>query len=120
MSWLGAFLFTQVVEIPIYLWGLYRARLELGWAARLAVAFGASALTHPIVWFVFPRLWRTLEQPGGYWGMVAAAEAFAVIAEAIYLVGARVKPGQAFLWALFANGASVCLGFWSRFQFGWP
>lgn len=120
MSWLGAFLFTQAVEIPIYLYGLHRARVELAWPARAAVAFGASALTHPIVWFVFPRLWRSLGQPGGYWGMVAAAEAFAVLAEAVYLAGVRMKPGPAFALALLANAASVSLGFWSRFQFGWP
>jgi hypothetical protein len=67
-----------------------------------------------------PPALAPLDQPGGYWGMVAAAEAFAVIAEALYLAGARVKLGPAFGWALFANGASVSLGFWSRFQFGWP
>lgn len=120
MSWLYAFLFTQAVEIPIYLYGLRRARLELGGLARVAVAFGASALTHPIVWFVFPRYWHTLHLPGGYWGMVAAAEAFAVLAEAIYLAVATMNPGQAFGWALLANGASVSLGFWSRSEFGWP
>lgn len=120
MSWLGAFLFTQAVEIPIYLYGLRPVRRELGWPVCLAVAFGASALTHPIVWFVFPRLWGALEEPGGYRGMVAAAETFAVTAEALYLLGVKTKPGPAFGWALLANGASASLGLWSRFEFGWP
>ncbi|EYF03355.1 hypothetical protein [Chondromyces apiculatus] len=104
-SWFSAFFFTQCVEMPIY------ARLaKAGWIA----AFGASALTHPIVWFVIPSFF-----PGNYWRMVAVAEAFAVIAEALYLhFGFRVK--RALLWSLLANATSVTLGFLSRHFFGWP
>jgi len=104
-AWLSAFLFTQVVEIPIY-----RGLAKVGWLP----AFGASALTHPIVWFVIPRLW-----PGSYWGMVAVAEAFAVAAEALYL-GLLFQAKRPLLWALVANAASAGLGFLSRAAFGWP
>ena len=41
---------------------------------RLYIAFGASILTHPIVFFVFPKLGFET-----YWTMVSAAEAFVVI-----------------------------------------
>jgi len=104
-SWLSAFLFTQVVEMPIY------ARLaRAGWIA----AFGASALTHPIVWFVIPAL-----VPGDYWVMVAVAETFAVVAEALYLhFGFQVR--RALLWSLLANASSASLGMMSRYLFGWP
>lgn len=104
-AWLSAFFFTQAVEMPIY------ARLaRAGWLA----AFGASALTHPIVWFVIPSL-----VPGSYWGMVAVAESFAVVAEAIYLrLGFQVK--RAFLWSLLANASSASLGMLSRYLLGWP
>ena len=104
-AWLSAFLFTQCVEMPIY------ARFaRSGWAA----AFGASALTHPIVWFVIPSL-----VPGDYWVMVAVAETFAVLAEAVYLrFGFQVR--RAFAWSLLANIASAGLGFTSRLLFGWP
>ncbi|MCC6551948.1 MAG: hypothetical protein IT372_02855 [Polyangiaceae bacterium] len=104
-AWLSAFLFTQVVEVPIY-----RGLAGTGWLP----AFGASALTHPIVWFVIPSLWRD-----NYWGMVALAETFAVVAEAIYLgVGFGVK--HPLRWSLLANAASAGLGLASRAAFGWP
>lgn len=105
-AWLGAFALTQAVEVPIY-------RLALPGRWRLPVAFGASALTHPVVFFVFPAVW-----PGGYWSGVAAAEAFAVLAEAAWLSawGARLSVA----WALAANGASLAVGLTSRAIWGWP
>ena len=74
-SWLSAFLVTQLVEVPIY-----HCAAPTRWGAkRLYVAFGASILTHPIVFFVFPMGFEN------YWTMVSAAEAFAVITGAVYL-----------------------------------
>jgi hypothetical protein len=102
LSWLLAFAFTQAVEIPLY----RRA------GAPLWVAFGASALTHPVVWFVFPRaglpwLW-----------MVLWAELFAWLAEALWLRWHGVQ--RPLLWSLLANGASLSLGLLSRELFGVP
>jgi hypothetical protein len=136
IPWLGAFLFTQVVECPIYAASL---RQRPGsWSLRFAIAFGASAITHPVVWFVIPWLWYrfhlgrllswlpwydgALGYAGGYWGMVVLAEVFAVGVEGLYL--RRVHPARslavALAWALGANLASVSLGFASRAFFGWP
>lgn len=105
-AWFSAFFFTQCVEMPIY------AKLaKTGWFP----AFGASALTHPIVWFVIPALWGDHD----YWSMVAVAEAFAVIAEALYLrFGFKVK--RALAWSLLANASSLGLGLLSRSLFRWP
>jgi len=117
LRWLVAFMFTQVLECPIYAVSLGqepRSRFR-----RLAIAFGASTLTHPVVWFVFPMLWREIHRPGGYWGMVGAAETFAVVAEAAYLRwGFGVR--RALLWALLANTVSASLAFLSRSLVGWP
>jgi hypothetical protein len=97
MTWLTYFLFTQIIEIPIYGYAL---------RGRVAVAFGASAITHPIVWFVFPRLIDS------WWPMVLAAESFAVIAEAIWLRAFGLR--RALAWSLAANGASFLFGLlWS-------
>jgi hypothetical protein len=104
-AWLSAFFFTQCVEVPIY-----RGLAKAGWLP----AFGASALTHPIVWFIIPSLWR-----GRYWGMVAVAETFAVVAEALYL-GLAFKVKRPLLWAFVANASSAALGLLSRAAFGWP
>ena len=104
--WLSAFLFTQLIEMPIY-----RRGLGVSWLA----AFGATALTHPIVWFViFHRGVRA-----DYTTKAIAAELFAWLAEAAYFrfcFGRR----KALIWALVANAASVTLGLLSRALFGAP
>ena len=121
-SWLAAFVFTQVVECPIYLVAQRgedgRAQQRRAWWCKLAIAFGASAITHPVVWFGFPYLWLGLGYPGGYWTMVAGAEAFAVCVEAGYLRGFRVP--QPWAWSVLANAASFGLGLASRTALGWP
>ena len=66
-GWVVGYLFTQAIEVPLYLR-----------VTSLPVAVLASTLTHPIVWFVFPALW-----PGGYVSMLVAAELFAWGAEAL-------------------------------------
>ena len=113
IPWLVAFVFTQVVEVPIYLRALDAEGRKLSTPLAILIGFGASALTHPIVWFVFPRV-----VPLSYWGMVGCAEAFAVGAEALYFRAFGVK--RALLWSLAANGASAGLGLLCRHFFGWP
>jgi hypothetical protein len=123
VTWLAAFAFTQCIEVPIYMRAM---------RGRPAVAFGASAITHPIVWFVVPRLWVQLylaliasstvfviRAPAlRYAAMVLLAECFAVVIEALYLRAFEIR--RAFAWSLFANGASVTLGLLSRTLSGWP
>jgi hypothetical protein len=100
--WLFAFACTQAVEVPLYL------RATGSWR----VSFGASALTHPVVWFVFPFL------PLPYWQMVGCAEVFAVVVEAGWLSWHRVaRPGAT---SLLANGASFAAGLVLRGVFGAP
>jgi hypothetical protein len=105
-AWLRAFLFTQLIEVPIYMRGLRCSPL---------VAFGASALTHPVVWFVFfsPR-W-----PIGYLPKLIAAELFAWLVEGAYFRLAFGKT-RAWRWSLVANAASLTLGLLSRRLFGAP
>jgi hypothetical protein len=132
-AWFGAFVFTQAVEVPIWahalreqrdasvLWGLRPRADGEGDLARapwptwavVAVAFGASAITHPFVWFAFPRF-----QPWGYWAMVLQAEVFAVVVEAVYMRAFGLS--RALGWSLVANGASAGLGMLSRSFFDWP
>jgi hypothetical protein len=103
--WLAAFVLTQVLEVPVYL------RAGAGWRTALL----ASTLTHPVVWFGFPLLGR---MGLGYWGMVAAAETFAVGLEALWLSANGVR--RAFAWSLLANATSVGGGLLIRSLFGWP
>jgi hypothetical protein len=105
-AWLSAFLFTQLIEVPTY-----RRGLGVGWWA----AFGATALTHPVVWFVvFHRTVRA-----DYVTKAVVAELFAWLAEAAYFHWCHGRR-NALGWALVANAASVMLGFVSRALFGTP
>jgi hypothetical protein len=105
LSWLTAFLLTQLIEVPIYLRGP---------GVRPAVAFGASLLTHPLLWVAVAHP----AAPGTYLQRLVAAELAAWLVEALYLHlwGAR----RALLWALLANGASLAFGLLSRAVFGVP
>lgn len=111
--WVLAFAFTQIVEVPIYLRAIDRRLVS-----ALLVAFGASAITHPVVWFVFPWAFDRWLPTLGYWSMVTAAEIFALVVEAIWLAGVGVR--RALVWSLLANGASLGLGLLSRWLVGYP
>lgn len=107
-AWARAFAFTQIVEAPIYRWGF---------GARWRTAFGASALTHPFVWFAFPWLQHAWGMPYTRW--VALAEVFALLVEAALLARAeKLPPGRALLASLVANGASFGLGLVCNAWFG--
>jgi hypothetical protein len=105
-AWLLAFLFTQLVEVPIYVRTLN---------CSIPVAFGASAITHPLVWFGFFSPWIDAD----YWSRVIAAELFAWLVEAAYFTFLFHKR-HALRWAFVANSASVSVGFLSRALFGSP
>ena len=123
--WLVAFAITQIVECPIYV-RVFRV--------RLAVAFAASAITHPFVCFVFPWLWReayialmrarpgfSLSDAAYFLVFGAIAEPFAVAVEALWLHrAARLAPRRALLASIVANTASGLVGLVSSYATGWP
>lgn len=111
IAWLSAFLFTQLVEIPIYA----RALAPRPLMARLAIAFGASLLTHPLVWWGVLHFTTSEET---YLASVVCAESFAVVVEALWLRRFGVR--GAFAWSLGANAASLGLGLLSRALLGFP
>jgi hypothetical protein len=109
VAWLRAFAFTQLVEVPIY---MRFAR------ATPAQAFGASAITHPLLWFVIFPL-----SPLGYTATSIAGELWVWLVEAAYLRWiVRIEPRlhRALLWSLLANAASEGLGELCRWAFGYP
>ena len=108
--WAVAFALTQAIEMPVY----WRALPGRPRRERLALAFGASGLTHPAVWFVIPSHAAISGVP-----TVLVAEAFAVLAEAAWLGALGVR--QPLAWSLLANGLSAGLAFLNRaIAFGWP
>ena len=111
LAWLSGFGFTELVEVPMYSVRTFSpAGRTMG--RRIAIAFGASLVTHPFVWFVFPRLCED------EWTMLLSAEAFAVVVEAAWLRAFGVR--HPLLLSLAANASSLFLGLSSRQMFGWP
>lgn len=117
-AWLRAFLFTQIVEMPIY-----RRALPTAWP----LAFGASAITHPFVWFFFPWIASTFDV--NWYVTATASELFAWGVEAFWFwsLGKKALFGQAtisgkraIVISLAANAASLGLGLASRALFGIP
>jgi hypothetical protein len=103
VGWPFAFALTQAVELPFYTVGLERSLPR-----RLLVGFGASALTHPWVWFVLPPY---LQPALGYYGYVAVVELLVVLAEAAYLTGMGLPARRALVRSTLANAASCAAGF---------
>jgi hypothetical protein len=98
-NWLAAFLLTEAIEVPIY-------SMALGgwpWTARLALASGASLLTHPLLWMYVGAV-----DPDCYWQAVVAAETWAVLTEGVYLAALQTR--CALPWSLLANAASFAFG----------
>jgi len=128
-DWFLAFVFTQVLEVPIYYVALARREgaRERDQVWRVGFAFLASMATHPYVWFVIPslfysRMWDSWTfswpwlQEWQYTLFFVAAESFAVVAEGLLLMGLRVP--RPFLWALAANAFSAFSGLLLR-KLGW-
>ncbi len=96
LRWFAAFVLTQAIEIPVY-----QRTLHPGfWAS-----FGASAITHPIVWlFLSSHVWNAP------WSVqVTAVELFAWCVEAAYFRFGLGSPRSLF-WTLVANGLSFTVG----------
>ena len=105
LRWLFAYALTQTIEVGVY----YRAfGEERSRAERLAIAFAASGITHPIVTYVIPELVYTYVSED-FWVMVAFAEPFAVLAEAAFLACFGLR-WWALAWAMAANGSSFLAG----------
>jgi hypothetical protein len=99
-TWPEAFLITQLIEVPLWLWAM---RVDGGPTTprlRVEAAFAASLLTHPLVWYAFPAL-RPLPS-------VAFSELFAWGLEAWWMHRMGVR--RALLWAFVVNAMSFGFG----------
>lgn len=110
-DWLLAFALTQLIEAPLYTLAL-RRRGGRSWAAAMGIAFGASALTHPFVWFAFPAAIDPLVL------RIAVSEVFALVVETLWLAAFRLP--RPWAWALAVNGASFGVGVLLSLLTGWP
>jgi hypothetical protein len=114
VGWVRAFVFTQLVEMPLYIAAMSTRRFGVArpLLLRILVAFLCSLITHPVVWFVFPRIMDAYED---YVLMVIEAETFAVVVEALVLRQFGVR--YALLVSFVTNMTSMSLGFVVRALF---
>ena len=104
-DWFVAFLLTLVVEVPVATLLLRRNEPDMLRAAALVVF--ANLVTHPLVWYVWSQVFVI-----GTAEYVVAAEAWAILAEAVFyaVVVRGIPPRRALLVAAVANVASFAVG----------
>ena len=104
-SWFAAFALTLAVEVPLVVAMLRRDEPSL---ARLGVlVVTVNLATHLAVWYVATQLFRV-----GTIEYVVAAEAWAILAEAVFYVAAirSLTLARAVLVSVIANLASFLVG----------
>lgn len=104
-AWLRAFLLTALIEVPIVL-ALTREG-PVPTPRRLALAFFAQLVTHPLVWYVFPNLSGL-----SHTSTLVLSELWAWLGEAVFyaVALAPIRPARAVGVAALANGASFGVG----------
>jgi hypothetical protein len=113
-AWLLAFALTQLIECPVWLWGMARDGGPARRWLRFEAAFSVSTLTHPFVWFVFPQTVDVLarytqQSAAACWDMqLVASETFAWVVEGWMMH--RFGLQRAWAWSFVANGLSLGLG----------
>jgi len=106
--WAKSFAFTLAIEIPIF---ILVARLGSSiprapiWRLALAGAAG-TCLTHPFLWFVWPRLAL------GYDAYIVSGELIVAVVEVFtfYAIARPIRLTRAIAASFIANGASYGLG----------
>lgn len=103
-EWKLAFVWTQAIELPVYFFLLRRQFRS--WFAPVALSLFVNAVTHPLLWFVFPVF-----DPYPLW--LAVAETSVTLTEALLVAAAlRFRANRrALVAAVCANAISTAIGF---------
>lgn len=102
-AWLLSQALTQAVELPVA--GVFLRHTGAGWPRRLAVAALGSAITHPALWFLWPRV-----VPDYRAGVLSGELLTLVVEAALYTVLVPAAPREALRASAFANAASYLVG----------
>jgi hypothetical protein len=111
--WIKAFVFTLIVEIPIFVFvarlGSSSRKTAPVWRSALAGAAG-TCVTHPLLWFVWPLIVRD------YTAYIVSGELLVAAIESFtfYLLARPITFTRAVAASFIANGVSYGLGFMLR------
>ena len=101
-AWSRAFFLTLTIEAPIVLVGLVRTPVP----RRVSTFLVANLISHPLLWFVFPRF-----NPYAVWLGVAEALVIAIEWQIFWLCfKSSYSRSYLFLVALCANTTSTLIG----------
>ena len=113
--WLSAFALTQLVEAPLYYWALSAQRAPHlaahhgpRWARvtrRAALSLAPSAMTHPLLWMLWPALMRPLGL--SQWTLTCTGELLVWLTEGLMLWTLGLP--HPWRWSLAANALSLLL-----------
>jgi hypothetical protein len=107
-SYLFSLLLTYAVEIPLL---VYLLHPYASWRRSLVTAIACSGLTHPLLWFGWPRVVPLDHYPL----FLATGESLVVLAEAALIWGIALRQerragGTAMLASIATNAASCAAG----------
>jgi hypothetical protein len=112
-AWFAAFLITLTVEAPIVLALTRAADMEI--ARRFGIIVFAQLATHPLVWFVFPRIvglrGSTALSLSELWAFVGEATLYALAFRGVTVTRAAAASALANGGSLLAGVALARLGF---------
>ncbi len=105
--WARAFILTQVIEVPIYTAVAWKRAPT--WRLALS-AFCCTAITHPLLWFVWPFVVRD------YTAYVISGELLIAAAETLifFALIPKLTLPRAVAAAFLANAASYGIGHFLR------
>ena len=105
--WLHAFLLTLVIEVPVFVlvWRFGRSLRRPLWRIAAAGAAG-TVLTHPLLWFVWPRVVTDYNM------YVLTGEVIVAVVESFtfFALARPITLRRAIAASLLANGASYGIG----------
>jgi hypothetical protein len=101
LLWFAAFAWTIALEQPIYTLALRRHVRR--WWTPCAIALAVNAITHPLLWFAFPRF-------APYWQYVVAGELCVIAVEAVIVALVIRRGAPAIAASVAANTVSTLVG----------
>jgi len=111
--WLVAYVWTLAIELPIMV--LVTRHAFVRWWVPCLFAFGVNTVTHPSLWFLFPRF-----EPYETWLLVAEGVVWTTEAVLLAIALGRFHGTGSGRWAVpvgivaavLANAASTAFGVW--------
>lgn len=117
-AWLNAFIHTQLIEISLglilvaMLFRFSRQKVKVHWLKTALIIFTASALTHPPLWYILPKLCR--QWGYSYREYLTIGEGLVTLTEGIWysltLPQLRWRWFKAILFSIILNATSALIG----------